>query len=62
MPVLPYEDGSFDIVTCTVSFDYLTKPLAVMKEIARVLSPGGQVTACVLRPSYVKATIMTTHH
>ncbi len=39
---LPYEDGSFDIVTCVVSIDYLTDPRAVMKEINRVLRPGGK--------------------
>lgn len=43
IPELPYESGSFDIVTCTVSFDYLNKPLQVMKEVARVLKPGGMV-------------------
>lgn len=42
-PELPYESESFDIVTCTVSFDYLNKPLEVMKEVARVLKPGGMV-------------------
>ncbi|CAK9026584.1 unnamed protein product [Durusdinium trenchii] len=42
-PKLPYEDSSFDIVTCTVSFDYLCKPLEVMKEVGRVLKPGGMV-------------------
>ena len=42
-PKLPYEDASFDIVTCTVSFDYLCKPLEVMKEVGRVLKPGGMV-------------------
>ena len=39
-PVLPFADGSFDAVTCTVSVDYLTKPLEVMREVARVLRPG----------------------
>ncbi|KAL1500516.1 hypothetical protein AB1Y20_013172 [Prymnesium parvum] len=34
---------SFDVVTCVVSFDYLTKPLEVMREIGRVLRPGGSV-------------------
>ena len=34
---------SFDIVTCTVSFDYLCKPLEVMKEVGRVLKVGGMV-------------------
>ena len=36
-PVLPYADDSFDAVTCTVSIDYLTQPLSVMREVARVL-------------------------
>lgn len=40
-PTLPFEDNSFDIVTNVVSVDYLTKPLAVATEVARVLKPGG---------------------
>jgi hypothetical protein len=28
-PSLPYPDHSFDVVTCVVSFDYLTQPLQV---------------------------------
>jgi len=40
---LPYESASFDVVTCTVSIDYLTRPLAVIEEVARVLRPGGSV-------------------
>ncbi|CAM9348257.1 unnamed protein product [Chrysoparadoxa australica] len=39
---LPYDDESFDVVTCVVSIDYLTEPLEVMKEAARVLRPGGK--------------------
>jgi SAM-dependent methyltransferase len=42
-PVLPFEDASFDKVTCVVSIDYLNKPLEIMKEIGRVLRPGGEV-------------------
>ncbi|CAJ1414103.1 unnamed protein product [Effrenium voratum] len=42
-PKLPYDDQSFDIVTCTVSFDYLCRPLEVMKEVGRVLKVGGMV-------------------
>lgn len=42
-PVLPYPNASFDFVTCCVSFDYLNKPLEVMREVARVLKPGGSV-------------------
>jgi SAM-dependent methyltransferase len=40
-PVLPFDDGSFDAVTCCVSVDYLTRPLDVFAEAARVLRPGG---------------------
>ena len=42
-PVLPFPDQSFDVVTCVVSFDYLTKPREVMREVVRVLRPGGKV-------------------
>jgi len=40
-PTLPFEDNSFDIVTNAVSIDYLTKPLEICNEVARVLKPGG---------------------
>ena len=38
-PKLPFADGSFDVVTCVVSVDYLNKPKEVMAEVARVLKP-----------------------
>lgn len=40
-PSLPFDDASFDAVTCAVSVDYLTRPLDVFAEAARVLRPGG---------------------
>jgi len=40
-PTLPFEDNSFDIVTNVVSIDYLSKPIEICKEVARVLKPGG---------------------
>jgi ubiquinone/menaquinone biosynthesis C-methylase UbiE len=42
-PQLPFADRQFDAVICTVSVEYLTQPLAVMHEIARVTRPGGIV-------------------
>lgn len=39
-PTLPFPDGSFDAVTCCVSVDYLTRPIEVFSEVARVLRPG----------------------
>jgi len=40
-PTLPFDDATFAAVTCCVSVDYLTKPLDVFAEAARVLRPGG---------------------
>lgn len=40
-PVLPYPDNTFDVVTNAVSIDYLVKPLEIMREVHRVLKPGG---------------------
>ena len=34
-------DEDFDLVTCSLSIDYLTKPLEVLQEAHRVLKPGG---------------------
>ena len=42
-PTLPYKDNSFDVVTCVVSIDYLIYPIEVLREIHRVLKPGGKV-------------------
>ena len=41
-PVLPFADASFDAATCCVSVDYLVEPVAVFREVARVLRPGGR--------------------
>lgn len=40
-PTLPFDDDRFDAVTCCVSVDYLTRPIEVFREVARVLRPGG---------------------
>ena len=39
-PTLPFDAASFDAATCCVSVDYLTRPLEVFAEVARVLRPG----------------------
>jgi SAM-dependent methyltransferase len=40
-PKLPFAEESFDAVVCCVSVDYLTRPVEVFTEVARVLRPGG---------------------
>ena len=40
---LPWDDGSFDILTCIDSFHHYPNPVAVLKEMRRVLKPTGQL-------------------
>ena len=49
---MPYEDNTFDVVTNAVSVDYLTKPLEMMKEVHRVLKPGGLAVHELLQPVF----------
>jgi SAM-dependent methyltransferase len=41
-PAMPLPDNAYDAVICTVSVEYLTQPIAVFREVARVLKPGGR--------------------
>jgi SAM-dependent methyltransferase len=38
---LPFDSNSFDAVVCTVSVEYLIDPLAVFKEVSRILRTDG---------------------
>jgi len=40
-PRLPFASASFDAAVCCVSVDYLTRPVEVFADVARVLRPGG---------------------
>jgi SAM-dependent methyltransferase len=40
---LPFEDASFDLVTCYEAFHYVEDPVHGVSEIRRVLRPGGGV-------------------
>jgi ubiquinone/menaquinone biosynthesis C-methylase UbiE len=42
---LPYPDGSFDAVWCAGSLQYLADPVAAIREMVRVVRPGGKVAA-----------------
>jgi len=39
-PRLPFGDASFDAAVCCVSVDYLTRPVEVFADVARVLKPS----------------------
>jgi ubiquinone/menaquinone biosynthesis C-methylase UbiE len=39
-PRLPFDDDSFDGVTCAVSIQYVIHPLRLFRDVRRVLRPG----------------------
>jgi SAM-dependent methyltransferase len=41
MPPLRFVDAAFAAAVCCVSVDYLTQPIEVFNEVARVVQPGG---------------------
>jgi ubiquinone/menaquinone biosynthesis C-methylase UbiE len=40
---IPFEDGVFDLVMATLSFHHWAKPEECLKEVRRVLKPGGEL-------------------
>jgi len=40
---LPFEDASFDLVTCVNSLHHIARPPRALDEMARVLAPGGRI-------------------
>jgi SAM-dependent methyltransferase len=42
---LPFQDGSFDLVTCQTVLIHVPDPFAVVREMVRVTRPGGLVVA-----------------
>jgi SAM-dependent methyltransferase len=40
---MPYDDGTFDVVTAFNAIQYAADPKAAVTELARVVRPGGQV-------------------
>jgi SAM-dependent methyltransferase len=60
-PQLPFADARFDCVTIAVSIQYLTQPVAVFGEIARVLKPGGRAIVAMSHRCFPTKAIRAFH-
>lgn len=49
-PRLPFADGTFDVVCCSLVLSYLKRPQALLREVARVVRPGGVLVASSMKP------------
>lgn len=49
-PNLPYGDGAFDAILLSLVLPYLPEPSTLLREVHRVLRPGGRLVISTLRP------------
>jgi SAM-dependent methyltransferase len=56
-PQLPFAASSFDAAVCCVSVDYLTRPVEVFTEVARVVRPGGPLVCSFSNRCFPSKTI-----
>ncbi len=56
-PELPYKNEQFDVVVCAFSVEYMTQPIQVFKEVAKILKPGGSFIISFTERFYEKKVI-----
>jgi SAM-dependent methyltransferase len=60
-PQLPFESGEFDAASICVSVDYLIKPVEVLRDLARVLKPGGVVVITFSNRCFPSKAVLVWH-
>jgi SAM-dependent methyltransferase len=55
---LPFDDASFDVVTCQTVLIHVADPPAVIHEMVRVTKPGGQIIAA--EPNNLASSLVTS--
>ena len=61
-PTLPYADGEFDAACICVSVDYLVKPVQVIRDIGRVVTPGGPLVITFSNRCFPTKAVAIWHH
>ena len=61
-PALPFADAAFDGAAICVSIDYLTQPVAVLRELARVLRPGAPLVITFSNRCFPSKAVAAWHH
>ena len=60
-PRLPFADGEFDAAGLCVSIDYLTDPVAMLRETARVLRPGAPMVVTFSNRCFPTKAVVVWH-
>nr|WP_276603116.1 class I SAM-dependent methyltransferase [Nannocystis pusilla] len=49
---LPFGDATFDRVACSLVLSYLSNPIEVLRELHRVVRPGGRIVVSTMQPDF----------